>query len=74
MSSKSYSIGNSKSKKSNSSTLKEILKRSIDIKPLLIIKIDDNMRLSLKNAVAKLAATLVAMISAISAFSLEILL
>ena len=40
---------------------------------LSLVEIDDDVRLSLKNAVAKLAATLVVIISTISTFSLAIL-
>ncbi len=72
ISSKSYSIGSSGSKKPNFSILKKILKES-DIKSSLIIKIDDDVTLNLENVVAKLAVTLITIISAISTFSLEIL-
>ncbi len=41
---------------------------------LSLVGVDGGVRLSLENAVAKLSATLVTMISAISAFSLAILL
>ncbi len=68
-----YSIGSSGSKKSNSSALKEVLEGS-DTESLLVIEVDGGVMLSLENAVAKLAVTLVIIISAISAFSLEILL
>jgi len=61
------------SKKFNFSALKEVLEES-DAEPLLIVGVDGGVMLSLENAVAKLAATLVAIISAIFVFSLEILL
>jgi len=67
-----YSIESSGSKKSNSSVLKEILEGS-DVELLLVVEIDGGVTLSLENVVAKLAATLVAMISTIFVFSLAIL-
>ncbi len=69
---KPYSIGSSGSKKLNFSILKVFFKGS-DIKPLFIVEIDGDITLSLKNIVAKLAITLIIMISIIFAFSLEIL-
>ncbi len=74
MSSEPYSIGSLGSKKINSSILKEVLEGSMNIKPLLIIKIDGNIKLSLENTVAKLTATMIIIISTISTFSLAILL
>jgi len=54
--------------------LKKVLEGLIDINPLLVIGVDGGVKLNLKNAVAKLAVTVVVIISAISIFSLAILL
>ncbi len=58
-----YSIGSSESKKLNSSILKEVFKISMDV-----VGVHGGVRLNLKNAVAKLAVTLVIMIFVIFAF------
>ena len=68
-----YSIGSSGSKKFNFSVLKEVLGGS-DAESSFVVKIDGGVTLSLENIIAKLAVTLVIIISAISVFSLEILL
>ncbi len=58
MSLKSYFIGSSGLKKLNSSALKQILKKSIDVELSIVVRVDGGVRLNLKNVGAKLAATL----------------